>query len=221
MAGNYTIEYNGTTPLGELEAQFRAKGNRKILMFNRLSGAYVGCVITDTVSTLDKNKFKWKIKNFDDTAYQWVGDYDTGDLVPIADVKRTITEKEIDLHAGSTIEQSYPWHSQTNYIIDVVKKLIEANNLTGDEVDAFNTMASFIDGRRNSNRAWKQAYKDDDGFEFVTYAEQEQKMDNLYAGLEEIREPGVVPDDSVGWTGSDETAKHTDVSDDVDADTAY
>lgn len=221
MAGNYTIEYNGTTPLSELEDQFRVKSNRKILMFNKISGAYAGCVVTDTVATLDKNKFKWKIKSFDDTAYRWVGDYSTGELVAIADVQRPITESGIDLHAGSTIEQSYPWHSQTNYIINVVQKLIEANNLTGDEVDAFNNMASFIEGRRDANRAWKQAYKDDNGFEFTTYAEEEQKQVDLFAGLEEIREASATPDDAVGWTGNDETVKHTDVSDDVDADTAY
>jgi hypothetical protein len=220
MAGNHTIEYNGTTPISKIEDEFRAKNNRKILMFNKISGAYVGFVITDTVSTLDKTKFKWKIKSFDDTAQEWVGDYDTGSLVAIDDVARTVRESDIDLHAGSTITQSYPWHSQTNYIIEVVKKLIEANNLTGDEVDAFNHMSSFIEGRRDANRAWKQAYKDDGGFEYISHTDQEKNLVDQYAGLEEIRQV-ITPDDASGFTGKDETLKHTNSSDDVDADTAY
>ena len=138
------------------------------LLFNKISGAFVSLVATDSPGDLNSTYYKFKTVKFNQQTHQWVGDYDTGGLVPIDDVPTRVLEEEIDMQAGQVIAQSYPWFSQINIIIDVVNKLVEESGITGDEVDTYNDMITFLEARRDANRKYKEAYKADDSFDYKT-----------------------------------------------------
>lgn len=169
----------------KLKEVLESNNNEKILMFNKESGAFVGTVVTDP-RYLDSTYYKWKILHFDSDTYTWVGDFDSGKLVKIEEQPTVITEAEVDAHAGEIIKESYPWFSQINILISVVKKLVDANAITGAEVDEFNEMVSFIEARRDVNRKYKDAYQSDDSFIFKTRRDEWNELaDQMAGGLHE------------------------------------
>lgn len=183
MAGKHTVDYNPN--LESIEDKFKeicAKSNKRILIFNKESGEYMSTIITDSVKNLDSTYFKWKVKYFDDSEYQWVGDYDTGELVKIEDIPTEIDEEEVDQQIGMIVTESYPWFSQLNIMANVMKKLIEANAITGEEVDEFDKMMEFIEGRREQNRKYKKAYSEDPDFTLLSRRDKWNRMAKQFAG---------------------------------------
>ena len=183
MAGKHTVDYNPSLEcIDDKYKEICTKSNKRILIFNKESGEYMHTIITDSVEGLDSTYFKWKVKHFDDSEYQWVGDYDTGDLVKIEDIPTEIDEEEVDQQIGLIVSESYPWFSQLNIMANVMKKLIEANAITGEEVDEFNKMIEFIEGRREQNRKYKKAYSEDPDFNLLSRRDKWNRMAKQFAG---------------------------------------
>jgi hypothetical protein len=157
----------GGNPLEKIE-NIESGEQTYTLVFNKISGAYYATVATDSAGDLNGVNFKFKTVTYDKNTHEWIGDYDTGSLVPIDDVPTVVFEEDIDRQAGQVIGQSYPWFSQINIIIDVVNKLVEESGITGDEVDTFTDMVTFLEARRDANRKYKEAYKADNSFGYKT-----------------------------------------------------
>ena len=204
----HTITFNPETDdLIEKYNELLDKSNKRIILFNKESGAYVSTVITDTVTTLNSTHYKWKVEYFDDKVYEWSGDYDTGKLVKIEDQPTAISEAMVDTQIGAIVTESYPWFSQCNIMMQLLKKLVEESAIAGDEVDEFNQMFDFIEGRREQNRKYKTAYAEDPSFKLVTRRDEWDLLGKqLAGGVSEIVGPSraVLP--------------HEDMSNDVDVD---
>lgn len=206
--GKHTITFNPALddPI-EKYNELINKSNKRILVFNKESGAYVSTIITDSVSKLNSTHYKWKVKHFDDTVYEWSGDYDTGELVKIEDQPTVIREAMVDTQIGAIVTESYPWFSQCNIMMQLLKKLVEESAIAGDEVDEFNKMFDFIEGRREQNRKYKAAYAEDPSFTLVSRRDEWAQLANQTAGgLSEIIGPSrtILP--------------HEDMNNDVDVD---
>lgn len=187
MSGKNTVQFDpNTESIQDKYKEIISKSNKRILLFNKESGEMVGSIISDTTDNLDSTYLKWKVEDFDEEEFQWVGNYDTGGLVRIEDIPTEIVEEEVDMRIGSIVEESYPLFSQINVITDAVKKLIEENAIAGDEVDEFNKMVEFIEGRREQNRKYKIAYSEDPDFNLVSRKDNQDRITRqLAGGLEE------------------------------------
>lgn len=206
--GKHTITFNPALddPI-EKYNELINKSNKRILVFNKESGAFVSTIITDSVALLNSTHYKWKIKYFDDTIYEWSGDYDTGELVKIEDQPTVISEAMVDTQIGAIVTESYPWFSQCNIMMQLLKKLVEESAIDGDEVDEFNKMYDFIEGRREQNRKYKTAYAEDPSFTLVSRRDEWAQLAKQTAGgVSEIIGPSrtVLP--------------HEDMNNDVDVD---
>jgi hypothetical protein len=185
--------------------ELRKKSNKRIILFNKESGAYVSTIITKNEELLDSDYYKWKVIHFDDYVYEWQGDYDTGGLIKIEDKPTVIDEESVDRQIGSVITESYPVFSQLNILMGVIRKLIDVKAVKGDEVDEFIKMFDFIEGRREQNRKYKTAYAEDPDFILVTRRDKWNTLaQQLAGGLSEV----------VGPARS--LAPHTDETNDVD-----
>ena len=162
----------------------------KILLFNKVSGAYISMLVTTDTSGLDSTYYKWKVMKFNATTHEWYGDYDTGELMAKSDLPTFIDEEAVDDQAGAVIKESYPWFSQLNILTNLLKKVVADNNVSGEEVEKFNQMVSFIEARRDTNRRYKDAYIADDSFVFKTrrdlWNEQAKRLDG---GIHELIGP--------------------------------
>jgi hypothetical protein len=202
MSGKNTVQYDpNTESIQDKYKEIIGKSNKRILLFNKESGELVASIITDTTANLDPTYFKWKVKYFNDEEFEWVGNYDTGGLVRLEDIPTDISEELIDRQIGSIISESYPVFSQINIITDLLKKLIEENAITGDEVDEFNKMGEFIEGRREQNRKYKIAYSEDPDFNLVSRRDAWNKTARqLAGGLHEVVGPARVVNPHNDWS---------------------
>ena len=202
MSGKNTVQFDpNTESIQDKYKEIISKSNKRILLFNKESGEMVGSIISDTTDNLDSTYLKWKVEDFDEEEFQWVGNYDTGGLVRIEDIPTEIVEEEVDMRIGSIVEESYPLFSQINVITDAVKKLIEENAIAGDEVDEFNKMVEFIEGRREQNRKYKIAYSEDPDFNLVSRRDAWNKTARqLAGGLHEVVGPARVVNPHNDWS---------------------
>ena len=179
----------------------------KILLFNKASGAYVSMLVTTDTSGLDSTYYKWKVMKFDANTHTWDGDYDNGKIIAKSDLPTIIDEESVDDQAGAVIKESYPWFSQLNILTNVLKKVVDDNNVSGEEVERFNEMVSFIEARRDTNRRYKDAYIADDSFVFKTRRDLwNEEAERLDGGLHEL----LGPEDKFS------SLPHQDPSNDVD-----
>ena len=189
MSNNITFDSEKDNIQDKLAEVLSANTN-KVLLFNKVSGAYISMIVSNDTSGLDSTYYKWKIMQFDANTHEWYGDYDTGKLMAKDDLPTIIDEEAVDDQAGAVIKESYPWFSQINIVINVLKKVIEDSNISGEEVEKFNQMHSFIEARRDANRRYKDAYIAEDSFDFKTrrdkWNEQAEKLDG---GLHELLGP--------------------------------
>ena len=165
------IYRHGVDDPAEILKKMTVPGPR-IALFNKVSGAFVMMVGANSEESLDPTYFKWKkIDHFDQTIHVWEGDYDNGQLVEQGDQPSMVMEDSVDSQAGFVIRDVYQWYHQTNALIAVVKALIEKNELSGPEVDAFTDMADYIEERRDANERYKKAYSDGSDWKLVTKEE--------------------------------------------------
>lgn len=158
-----------------------------LLVFNKASGAYVGRAAGNVNSTQqDSTHYKFKKLKFDPTTHEWRGDFDNGGLVEIINAPVRISEEEIDSQTGYSIRDVHDWHNQVNALFDVVEKLIEKNNLSGEEVDDFKSILDYIRGRRDSGKNFKEAYQANPSFEYESKEETVARLGReLDGGLHE------------------------------------
>jgi hypothetical protein len=189
MSNNITFDSEKDNIQDKLVEVLSANTN-KVLLFNKVSGAYISMIVSNDTSGLDDTYYKWKIMQFDASTHEWYGDYDNGKLIAKDDLPTAIYEENVDDQAGAVIKESYPWFSQINILTNLLKKVIEDNNISGEEVEKFNQMNSFIEARRDANRRYKDAYIAEDSFEFKTrrdvWNEQAKRLDG---GLHELLGP--------------------------------
>lgn len=158
-----------------------------LLIFNKASGAYMGRAVGNVGSTAhDSTHYKFKRLKFDPTIHEWRGDFDNGALVEVINAPVRISEEEIDTQTGYSIRDVHDWHNQVNVLFDVVEKLIEKNNLSGEEVDDFKSILDYVKGRRGSGENFKEAYKDNPSFEYESKEEMVARLGReLDGGLHE------------------------------------
>lgn len=172
------------------------KHKNQIAMFNKQSGEFTGLTTTVSEPYLNDKFYKWKKIEIDTETQKWSGDYDTGGVVNVADAPVEIFERDMDRRAGEAIEAVYAWYQQINTIIPVIQALIEKNNLTGSEVDAFLDTADFIQEKRDTNDRYKKAYQDGPDWELITKdEEQKTKARQFEGGIRELLGPdlGLTP----------------------------
>jgi len=189
MSNNITFDPKKDNIENKL-SEILSGNTNKILLFNKVSGAHISTIVSNDTSGLDATYYKWKILQFDASTHEWYGDYDSGKLMAKDDLPTVIYEESVDDQAGAVIKESYPWFSQVNILTNLLKKLIDENNISGEEVEKFNQMYSFIEARRDANRRYKSAYIAEDSFLFKTrrdvWNEQAERLDG---GLHELLGP--------------------------------
>jgi hypothetical protein len=172
------------------EAAFDAlmKSPKQIAMFNKESGAFTGLTAMSSKGHINEEFYKWKEIKIDTETQKWDGDYDTGKVVNLDEVPVEILERDMDRRAGETIEYGYPWYKQVNAIIPVMLALIEKNNLTGPEVDAFLDLAEFVEDKRALNDRYKKAYSEGPDWKLISKEEEYETRSKKLAGglLEKI-----------------------------------
>jgi hypothetical protein len=154
----------------KLKAVLGSNNHEKILVFNKASGAFMSEMVSNPVNKPDQSThYIYRVVNFDSETHTWDGgDYDTGNIIPKDDLMVKILEEDVDIQAGMVITQSYPYFSQLNIIASAVQKLAEASGLECEEVEELNNMLTFIEARKEVNARFKEAYKEDDSFKFMT-----------------------------------------------------
>ena len=153
---NHNIDLDA---LEKLASNFEGVSPKKVILFNKNTGAYFSTITNADVSKLDGSLFKWKELKFNSKTHTWdEGDYDNGKVIALKEQKPLITEASVNVVAKQTIVKEYPEHTQTNIIMSVIEKIIKENNMSGKEVAEFTAMSSHIFARRSQNAKYKEAY---------------------------------------------------------------
>ena len=149
-----------------------SKSDKKIAFFNKASGAFIGFVSLNAKDTLNKEYVVGKEVEVNEDTQMWVGDYETGKIVDKEHMPQEVTESALDKQTQYTIRDVYDYYHQINVLMGAVRTLIDENNLSGDSVDKFKTVADFIDERKAANAAYKKAYAESPDYDLISKTEQ-------------------------------------------------
>ncbi len=156
---------------------------KKVIVFNKHNGVYTSTLIGVDTSKLDADLYKWKEVEFDSKTHVWdEGDYDNGKVIKLEDRKEFIVETIVNRTAKETIISEYPEHTQSNIIMNMIKKIIDENNMSGSEVAEFKAMHSYIAARRAQNYKYKQAYKNSDDYHYLSRDDQFENSIQIVKG---------------------------------------
>ena len=176
----------------QLDDEMTGSGESEfLLIFNKTSGAYIGHVVGHVNETKsDSTHYKFKKVKFDPTVYEWRGDFDTGELKRVIDAPVMISEEFVDNQTNYSIRDVYDWYHQMNVMMDVMGKVIEKNDMDGDEVEDFKQVHDYIKGRREAGTKFKEAYKGSPDFQFETKQQMVDRVGReLDGGLHEALGP--------------------------------
>jgi hypothetical protein len=180
MTNEIIFDQNKDDPADILEQILNVK--ERIAVFNKVSGELAGMHLPNSEASLNSEFYKWKLIEIDEKTQKWVGDYDNGKVVDVNSQPIDVSETAIDHQAEYTIRDIYDYHHQINNLVGVVRVMIEKNNLKGEEVNAFLTMADYIQERRDANERYKKAYQDGPDFEYVSKEDERRRVARLMEG---------------------------------------
>lgn len=146
--------------------------NKRLAIFNKSSGVIIGMVNSDCKDQINEKYFKCREIEIDDVKQKFIGDFDTGEVVDIDSAPVQINESELNGVCGVAIRNVMPAHKQLNAIAGVMRALINKYDLQSEEVDAFNEVFDFIDGRRKLNEKFKNAYKNGPDWNYTSVEEE-------------------------------------------------
>ncbi len=156
---------------------------KHIIIFNKVSKEYFAVVSLNALDQIDSTFFITKTVEFDDTTHEWDGgNFDDGQVIVKGSSNITAIESTLDQQCGKSITDVYKTHHELNAIIDVLKEIIEKENLSSDAVDKFKAITQFIDTRRILNERYKSAYQNDPNFNYITKEQEQEAIDRLYDG---------------------------------------
>ena len=138
-----------------------------LAIFNKLSGEYVGNIYGADENSVDKTYYSFKEISINPNNEQYEGNYLTGSVKNLIDLKSDINESELDDEAGETISEKYQLYSQINILSNVIQDLIE-NKENKKHTDAFYTMKNVIDDIIDKNNKRKDFYRESDSHILLT-----------------------------------------------------
>lgn len=161
------------------------------LMFNRLTGAFLGLAghggDREVVAPPADSPIVFKEVEMDRENEIWEGSMDAGRLIPISERKPVITEFMVNSGAKDKIQRKYPIHAQVNILVKMVELLLEKVDMTEEEIQEFRDMVEYINHVRANNSRYKDAYKANPNYDYVSAGEYIDRLnDELEGGLQEV-----------------------------------
>lgn len=157
---------------------------RKIVVFNKVSHAYVGTMTVDEdfdpIDSINMELLYFKDIEMGETEV-WVGDGLTGSVQDATKQKPVIFESQLDLTAAESIVEEFPEYKQINIILGVLDKLVEIHPEI-DEDGEFKFMIDYIKERRGINSILKQSYLESSEHVFVTKEEEVEETAKVFEG---------------------------------------
>ena len=180
---------NFTPQVSEL-LEYPETSGVQTVVFNKLTGAFVASVVGSHLDLVNTTYCKGKTVTFNPETHRWLGDYDTGSVVKKSETPRIAYEHTLDGTAGFNIRKKYDYHHQLNIIIDMMSLLLDASSLTTSQKATFTAMKEYIAEIKSLNEKYKDSYKNDPNWTYISKTDAQTEMDNqLAGGLHEVIGP--------------------------------
>ena len=139
-----------------------AKETKKLL-FNKKTGVLIGDIpLTQSIESLNLDKFVIKEVEIDPIAEVYDGDYANGSIKTV-DMATRFTEATVNLETTSEIEEKYDLHAQLKLLREAIKAI------GGDSLPAeFTAMCTHIEDCITKGKTKKSTYKDSDAYDYVS-----------------------------------------------------
>jgi len=177
------------TKLHQLLEYPESEGAQTVI-FNKLTGAFIASMVGSHLDLVNTTYCKGKVVTFNPETHRWVGDYDSGSVKAKTTTPRLAYEHTLDGTAGFNIRKKYDYHHQLNVIIDMMALLLDASSLNTSQKATFTAMKEYIAEIKSLNEKYKDSYKNDPNWTYISKTDAQTEMDNqLAGGLHEVIGP--------------------------------
>lgn len=159
------------------------------LHFNPITGALIGYNVCDAakVGTPDvySNTARMKYVSMDPAKEIWVGDADTGKIIPIAENPVVVNEYEVNAWCHNRIQRVYKHFHQLNILRKTVLAIVDKIGLTEEEapiLTELNDLQEFVEKMRANNERYIAEYIASPAFNYYTKDEWDKLEEDRRAG---------------------------------------
>lgn len=155
-------------------------GVRKwIVQFNKFTKVIFAVHAWHENPALSEDKFLYRVVEYDQSEYALVGDYDTLEIVPRADLPVVVVEADLDELAAGTITDVYSEGRQLNILAEAIAAL---GTHAGVDLPELNDMIAEIKEIRERNQRRKDSYEKNPSYEYKSYETVNQELAALLEG---------------------------------------
>ena len=157
------------------------KTTQMVAFFNKITGEFIGTVIGNNSEDINKDYYDTKIIQINPKIEEYVGDFKSGSVKNILDVKPQILETHMNENTGEKILSEAAYHKQINAISDVINEML-IGNVSEKTKDKFFNVRKIIKNNIAENNRLKEEYRKSPEHDFLSKKDLSKIAKNQIAG---------------------------------------
>lgn len=145
---------------------------KSLAQFNKLNKVFITVLgMVEDIALLNHDHYLYREIMIDEANEKVVGNYDSYQIVPIAEQPTEILEDQLNILARQKIISEYPVARQLNVISELLERMADS---AGIECEALKTMNDYIREVRQANLLRKGFYESDPDYQYISNEKFEQ-----------------------------------------------